>query len=52
MDYRGSIGIIQHMIKIIKQDNVYHLYINGKDVWLSHDEVMELQNVLNNRDNG
>lgn len=40
------------MIKILKQDNVYHLYINGKDVWLSNNEVMKLQNILNNRNNG
>lgn len=40
------------MMKIIKQDNVYHLYINGKDVWLSNDEVIKLQTILNNRDNG
>lgn len=39
-------------MKIIKQDNVYHLYIHGKDVWLSHDEVMELQNILILKDNG
>lgn len=40
------------MIKIIKQDNVYHLYLNGKDVWLSQDEVIELQTILNNNNNG
>lgn len=40
------------MIKIIKQDNVYHLYLNEKDVWLSYDEVIELQTILNNNNNG
>jgi hypothetical protein len=37
------------MIKIIKEDKVYHLYLNQKDVWLPEDEMMELQNLLNNR---
>lgn len=37
------------MIKIIKEDKVYHLYLNQKDVWLSKDEMIELQKLLNNR---
>lgn len=37
------------MIKIIKEDKVYHLYLNQKDVWLSKDEMVELQTLLNNR---
>ena len=36
------------MIKLIKEDKVYHLFINQKDVRLSEDEVVELQNLLNN----
>lgn len=37
------------MIKLIKENKVYHLYFNQKDVWLSEDEMIELQNLLNNR---
>lgn len=37
------------MIKIIKKDKVYHLYLNQKDVWLSEDEIIELRTLLNNR---
>lgn len=37
------------MIKIIKDDKVYHLYINQKDVWLSEDEMIELKTLLNNK---
>mgnify|MGYP004535223655 FL=1 len=37
------------MIKIIKEDKVYHLYLNKKDVWLSEDEMVELRTLLNNR---
>lgn len=37
------------MIKLIKDDKVYHLYLNQKDVWLSEDEMMELQTLLNNK---
>lgn len=37
------------MIKIIKEDKVYHLYLNQKDIWLSEDETAELQTLLNNR---
>ena len=37
------------MIKIIKDDKVYHLYLNQKDVWLSEDEMIELRTFLNNR---
>ena len=36
------------MIKIIKENKVYHLYLNQKDVWLSEDEIIKLQNLLNN----
>lgn len=37
------------MIKIIKDDKVYHLYLNQKDVWLSEDEMVELRTLLNNK---
>ena len=37
------------MIKIIKDDKVYHLYLNQKDVWLSEDEMIGLRTLLNNR---
>lgn len=37
------------MIKIIKDNKVYHLYLNQKDVWLSEDEMIELKTLLNNR---
>lgn len=37
------------MIKIIKDDKVYHLYLNQKDVWLSEEEMIELRTLLNNR---
>lgn len=37
------------MIKIIKEDKVYHLYLNQKDVWLSEDKMIELRTLLNNR---
>lgn len=37
------------MIKIIKEDKVYHFYLNQKDVWLSEDEMIELRTLLNNR---
>lgn len=37
------------MIKIIKDDKVYHLYLNQKDVWLSEDEMVELKTLLNNK---
>lgn len=37
------------MIKIIKENKVYHLYLNQKDVWLSEDEIIELRTILNNR---
>ena len=37
------------MIKIIKEDKVYHLYLNQKDVWLSEDEMIELRTFLNNK---
>lgn len=37
------------MIKLIKEDKVYHLFINQRDVWLSEDEMIELQTILNNR---
>lgn len=37
------------MIKIIKDDKVYHLYLNQKDVWLSEDEMIELRTLLNKR---
>lgn len=37
------------MIKLIKEDKVYHLFINQKDIWLSEDEMVELQTLLNNR---
>lgn len=37
------------MIKIIKEDKVYHLYLNQKDVWLSEDEMVELRTLLNKR---
>lgn len=37
------------MIKIIKEDKVYHLYFNQKDVWLSEDEMVELRTLLNKR---
>ena len=36
------------MIKIIKDDKVYHLYLNQKDVWLSEDEMIKLRTLLNN----
>lgn len=34
------------MIKLIKEDKVYHLYLNQKDVWLSEDEMIELRTFL------
>lgn len=37
------------MIKLIKEDKVYHLFINQKDVWLSEDEMIELRTLLNNK---
>ena len=37
------------MIKIVKEDKVYHLYLNKKDVWLSEDKMIELRTLLNNR---
>ena len=37
------------MIKIIKEEKVYHLYLNQKDVWLSEDEMIELRTLLNNK---
>lgn len=37
------------MIKIIKDNKVYHLYLNQKDVWLSEDEMIELKTLLNNK---
>lgn len=37
------------MIKIIKEDKVYHLYLDQKDVWLSEDEMVELRTLLNNK---
>lgn len=37
------------MIKIIKENKVYHLYLNQKDVWLSEDEMIELKTLLNNK---
>lgn len=37
------------MIKIIKEDKVYHLYLNQRDIWLSEDEIIELRTLLNNR---
>lgn len=37
------------MIKIIKDDKVYHLYLNQKDVWLSEDEMTKLRTLLNNK---
>lgn len=37
------------MIKIIKENKVYHLYLNQKDVWLSEDEMIELRTLLNNK---
>lgn len=37
------------MIKIIKDDKVYYLYLNQKDVWLSEDEMVELRTLLNNK---
>lgn len=34
-------------IKILKDDNRYHVYIGDKDLWLSRMELIELRHVIN-----
>ncbi len=37
-------------MKLIKEsENLYHLYIKDKDIWLSRKDVIELRLLLNNR---
>lgn len=40
------------MIKVMNEGGVYHLKLDGKDVWLFRREVEELIDTLNEEING
>lgn len=40
------------MIKVMNEHGVYHLNLDGKDVWLFRREVEELIDTLNEEING